>query len=425
MRTGPESTLTILAVAAALLASTPAQSDPLDTYGLTSRVRGMGGAATATSSSLAAVLYNPAAMTAGEGPTLGLGLLTTINRLTPTGANGTRSPNITYELSLASPIPLGPGTWRDRVHLGLALMLPHDHIYDIDMPAADAPAWVGVGSSSRRLVLGASLAVKIIDSLSMGVGITLLPIVTGRVDLDLTDAEGQDDVRVDVDPRFRPVAGILYEPAPGWRVGMSFRMGNYANIDLPVEVEASGIDLSARVSGPADWVPTILSLGAELPVWTDHLTLSVQADWRLTRGYRHLSSDVALYDADGVDGLGAHVAAPRFNDSFAARLGMEWRVDRFMIRGGYAFVSRASTAQTERSNLLDAHRHHASLGGAVDVVRGGGGIPRLTLSLDAQVLALQGEVNEKTVYDPQNPGFPTLEHGGQVWVVGGGLELGW
>jgi hypothetical protein len=267
--------------------------------------------------------------------------------------------------------------------------------------------------------------VKIIDSLSMGVGITLLPIVTGSVDLDLTNPEGRNDVRVDVDPRFRPVAGILYEPVPGWRLGMSFRMGNYANLDLPVAVEASGIDLSARVSGPADWVPTILSLGAELPVWRDHLTLSVQADWRLTRGYRHLSSDVALYNADGLDGLGARVADPRFRDSLAARLGMEWRIGRFMVRAGYAFVSRAASEQTGRSNLLDAHRHHASLGGAADILRGGGGIPRLTLSVDAQVLALQGEIFEKTTYDPQNPGFPTLEHGGQVWVVGGGLELGW
>ncbi|MFH1530526.1 MAG: hypothetical protein ABIK09_07315 [Pseudomonadota bacterium] len=425
MRTPPGTLFTCLAALLGVLLTTGVGADPLDSYGLTSRVRSMGGAATATSSSLAAVLYNPAAMTAGDGPVLGLGVITAINRLTPTGANGIRTPTVAYELALASPIPLGPGSWRRRVHMGLALILPHDHIYDFDMPSVDAPSWVGVGSSSRRLVLGASVAVKIIDRLSLGAGITLLPIVTGGVDLDLTDPEGQDTVRVDVNPRFRPIAGVLYEPAPGWRMGLSFRMGNHANIDLPVEVQASGIDLSARVAGPADWTPSVLSLGAELPVWKDRLTLTVQADWRFTRGYRHLSSDVALYDADGTDGLGAHVPAPRFRDSAAARLGMEWHLGRFQVRGGYAFVSRAAPEQTGRSNLLDAHRHHAAIGASADVVTGGGGIPRITLAVDGQLLALHGAVTEKKVYDPGNAGFPTLESGGRIWVVGGGVELGW
>ena len=415
----------LCAALASVLIASGADADPLDTYGLTSRVRGMGGAAAATSDPLASILYNPAAMTAGDGPALSLGVLTAINRLTPTGVNGRRSPMVAYELSLASPLPLGPGSWRRRVHLGLTLLLPHDHIYDFDMPAVDDPAWVGLGSSSRRLVLGASLGVRILDSLSLGAGITLLPIVTGRVDLDLTDPEGYDNVRVDVDPRLRPVAGILYEPVPGWRLGLSYRMGNHANIDLPVDAQASGIDLSARVLGPADWTPSVLSLGAELPVWRDRLTLSVQADWRFTSGYRHLSSDVALYDADGTDGLGARVPGAHFQDSVAGRLGMEWRLVRFHHRGGYAFVSRAAPEQTGRSNLLDAHRHHATLGAAAELLSGGGGVPRISLSVDAQLLALHGAVTEKAAYDPGNPGFPTLESGGQVWVVGGGVELGW
>ena len=421
----PATTLTFLALVLAVLVPNPGHADPLDSYGLTSRARAMGGAAAATSAALAAVLYNPAAMTAGDGPELGLGLLTAINRLTPTGSNGTSSPTVAYELSLASPIPVGPGSWRRRVFLGLAVLLPHDHIYDIDMPAVDDPAWVGLGSSSRRLVLGASLAVRILDCLSLGAGVTVLPIVTGSVDLDLTDPEGRDDVRVDVDLRFRPTAGILYEPRPGWRLGLAFRMGNHANIDLPVDVQASGIDLAARVFGPADWTPSVLSLGAELPVWEDRLTLSLQAEWRMTSSYRHLSSDVALYDGEGNDGLGARVPEADDDDSAAARLGMEWHVGRFDLRAGYAFVSRAAAPQTGRTNLLDAHRHHASVGATAEMIQRGAGFPRLAISLDAQVLALHGALTEKESLEPLNPGYPTLEHGGQVWVVGGGVELGW
>ncbi len=425
MRSRPTEALFLTFSVLAALVPQGVTADPLDTYGLTSRVRGMGGAATATSAPLAAVLYNPAAMTAGDGPSMGFGVLTALNRLTPTGANGTRAPTISYELAIASPIPLGPGSWQRRVYLGLALFLPHDHIYDFDMPSMDAPSWVGVGSSSRRLVLGASLAFRLFEGLSLGAGVSLLPMVTGSVDLDLTNPEGWDDLRVDVDPRLRPIAGVLYEPAAGWRIGLSFRMGNYANIDLPVDVQASGIDLSTRVSGPADWTPSILSLATELSVLRNRLTLSVQTDWRFTSGYRHLSSDVALYDADGLDTLGAHVPGPRFKDSLAARFGMEWRLGRFQLRGGYAFVSRADSEQSGRSNLLDAHRHHASLGAAADILERGGGVPRISISVDVQLLALQGAITEKKVYDPENPGFPTLESGGQVWVFGGGVELGW
>jgi hypothetical protein len=53
------------------------------------------------------------------------------------------------------------------------------------------------------------------------------------------------------------------------------------------------------------------------------------------------------------------------------------------------------------------------------------GFPRLSVALDAQVLALHGAVTQKAILDPQNPGYPTLEHGGQVWVIGAGIELGW
>ena len=401
------------------------RADPLETYGLTSRVRALGGTATATSSARSAVLYNPAALTAARGPTLGLGALVVMNRLEPTGANGTDAPAVAYEMTLASPIPLGPGAWQRRVYLGLALMLPHAHLYDYDMVGVDAPAWVGIGSSSRRLVLGASLGVRVVEQLSVGVGLSLLPMVTGVVDLDLTDPEASRTTRVDVNPRFRPVAGVLYEPAPGWRIGLAFRMGNHANIDLPVHVEASGIELDARVSGPMDWTPSVLSLGAELPVWEGRLTIAVQADWRMTGAYQQISSDVALYDADGEDGLGAVVPAAGFRDSVAARLGMEWTLDRFRMRGGYAFMSRAAPEQTGRSNLLDAHRQQVSLGAAADILQRNGDTPRLTFSLDAQVLALHETLTEKAVYMPENPGFPTLRSGGQVWVVGAGMEVGW
>ena len=421
----PDTLLVILAILALTGGAFSARADPLETYGLTSRVRALGGAAAATTSAGAAVLYNPAALNAGKGPTLGLGAMVAMNRLDPAGANGTDAPAVAYEVTVASPIPLGPGAWQRRVYLGVALLLPHAHLYDYDMVAVDAPAWVGIGSSSRRLVLGASLGVRVVEQLSVGIGMSLLPMVTGGVDLDLTDPEGSNTTQIDVDPRFRPVAGILYEPVPGWRIGLAFRMGNHANIDLPVQVEASGIELEARVSGPMDWTPSVLSLGAELPVWEDHLSVAVQADWRMTGGYQQISSDVALYDANGEDGLGATVPDAGFRDSVAARLGMEWTLGRFRARSGYAFVSRSAPEQSGRSNLLDAHRHHVSLGAAADVLRRSGDTPRLTLSLDAQVLAFHETLTEKAVYAPENPGFPTLRSGGQVWVVGAGMEVGW
>ena len=424
MRLRPDILRLVLAILALTGGALSVRADPLETYGLTSRVRALGGAAAATSAAGAAVLYNPAALTAAKGPTLGLGALAVMNRLEPVGANGTDEPAFGYEVTLASPIPLGPA-WQRRVYLGLALLLPHAHLYDYDVVAVEAPAWVGIGSSSRRLVLGASLGVRVVEQLSVGIGLSLLPVVTGRVDLDLTDSEGSNTTLVDVDPRFRPVAGILYEPVPGWRIGLAYRMGNYANIDLPVHVDASGIELDARVSGPMDWTPSVLSLGAELPVWKDHLTIAVQADWRMTGGYQHISSDVALYDGSGEDGLGAEVPDAGFRDSVAARLGMEWTLNRYSARCGYAFVSRSAPEQSGRSNLLDAHRHQISLGAAADVLQRSGDTPRLTFSLDAQVLALHETLTEKTVYAPENPGFPTLRSGGQVWVVGAGMEVGW
>lgn len=413
------------AVGLGLLLAPVVGADPLDTCGLTPRARAMGGAAAATSGSVAAVLYNPGAMTAGEGPTLAAGAFILVGRLDPTGANGSLRPHAFYEVGIASPIPLGDGAWRRRIHLGLALLLPHDHIYDFDLPAASDPAWIGLGSSTRRLVLGASLGVRILEGLSLGVGMTLLPVVTGRVDLDLTDPEGDDDVRVDVDPRFRPLAGILWEPVKGWRLGLAFRMGNHASIDLPVKVDASGIDLSARVWGPAEWTPSVLSLGAELPVLPERLTLAAQLDWRMTGAFRQISTDVALYAPDGSDGLGARVPAARCRDSAAARLGIEGRVGRVELRGGYAFVSRAAPLQDGPTNLLDAHRHHVSLGGGVELLRRSPSAPRLALSVDAQALLLHDAVTEKTVWVPGNPGFPTLRSGGQVWVAGVGLEVGW
>ena len=394
---------------------------PFDTYGFTSRVIALGGAGTAAATDLDATYYNPAAATRTRALAVGVGFLFADDFLSVNDSSADVDSHLYYHLGLATALPLGE-LLEDRIFVSVAIGLPHEGLYDVHQPDDKDVSFVFWQSRNRRLVLSGALAARVVDWLSVGIGTTLLPDVTGRVQADLTSEQGNNATRVEVEYNFAVTAGLLVEPLDWLAVGVTYRGSHYTEILMPVDVEvASGVPpVLAEVLAPAYALPHEVALGFTVnPL--DALLVAADVTWYDYSSFRYSSPDVTVLDRDG-EALQESPRAPvEFSDVFAFRLGAEWAVmPEFLVRAGYGFIPSPIPAQTGITNLLDGTRSTISLGVGLELPEGWlwEGVSRLAIDLHGQLSLLESRAFEKDVFAPDNPGFPNISMSGGTFSVG-------
>ena len=414
-------TTCFLLAASVLLAPAGARAHPFDTYGFTSRAIAMGGAATAAATDLDATYYNPAAVARTRGLVAGAGLLVADDFLTVDGDDAGLDTQVLLEIGVAASLPLGE-VMRDRLFLSLVIALPHSGLYDVVQPddaAVGFPFW---DARNRRVVLSGVLAARITDWLLVGLGTTMLPDVTGAVQVDLAGSSGRNATQVAVDYNFAAVAGVLAQPLPWLAFGVTYRQAQATRIDLPVDVDviADFPPVSARVVSPAYALPHELAFGVEVrPLET--LTIAVDLTWYHYSQVRYSSPDVTVFDTGGEIVQESRAARSAFHDVFAPRLGVEWRaLPWLLVRGGYAWIGSPVPAQTGVTNLLDADRNVLSLGLGFDLPGEwfGGAIRRMAIDVHGQLSLLRNRAVAKEEFLPDNPGFPRISLSGGTFSFG-------
>lgn len=396
-------------------------ANPLDTYGFTSRVIALGGAGTAAATDVDATYYNPAAVTRTPALSAGIGFLFADDFLSVNDESAELDPHVYYHIGLATNLPLGTFL-EDRIFIGVAIGLPHDGLYDVDQPDDENVNFVFWDNRNRRLVLSGVLAAQVVDWLSVGVGTTLLPDVTGRVQADLTSEEGNNATRVEVDYNFAVTAGLLLEPLDWLAVGVTYRGQQYTEILMPVDVEvAAGVPpVLAEVVAPAYSLPHEVAVGVSVnPL--ESLLLAADATWYDYSTFRYSSPDVTVLDREGEALQESQRALVEFSDVVALRMGAEWAVlPEVLLRAGYGFIPSPVPPQHGVTNLLDATRNTISVGVGLDAPHTWlwEGVSRLALDIHGQFSLLESRAFEKDVFAPDNPGFPTISMSGGTFSMG-------
>lgn len=412
-----------------LLLAPEGRGNPMATYGYTARAIALGGAMTAATGSFDATYYNPAGLARVDAFEFGVGLSVRRTFLTArhsvaaadtgvlerveTGRGGTRG---SLDLGLASPVPLGAGLER-VLFAGASVSLPGTTLYAIRERPIEQPVFPFLEERNDRLVLNLALAGRW-KWLTVGAGLSFLPEVAGRVDVDFTEGDRKNSTSVDVNTSLAPTVGVVLTPVGGLSIGLAWRGENRLDLTIPVSVVISEkitpVDLS--VTAVDHSTPHELAVGV---AWQGSGWLAAtDVTYALYHRFRASFPDVVLFSSSG-DGDAAFSPDAGFHDTWAVRLGGELDVSRGLaVRAGASWVQSPVPAQHGQTNLLDGDRLAGSVGLGLDLAELGG--PALVIDAAVTGGGLIGNRDAKTTLDTANPGYPWLE--GQGGYVQGTLS---
>ncbi len=396
----------------------PVAADPADTIGISWSGRATAGACTAGVDGPAAALYNPA-LVGGSGAGFFVGALLLHNSTDPE-IPGTDALQTFAEMGASIPLAdFGDG---GDLWLGITALTPVDSLYDIDLADDEDPTFLVFGTRERRLSLSAAVAWNIWGLFGIGAGFELLPTVSGAVQADLADPMGRNELNVDVGYRLSPTAGLLFHVHRDIRIGLNYRGENRTYIDLPVDVNAEGLEISASVAAQTYYVPHRISMGIEA-LLPSGFAAEVDLGWLHYGDFPRPAPTVAVYDDGGADSLGAATESLELNSILSPSASLKFS-GPFEAVLGYRFVPAATKSQSGRYNVLDNARHQISCGGRVAIPGAVGvGISAIYITGDFSATLLHSRRDEKMALLYGNPGYPSIEYGGLRISSGLGLEV--
>jgi hypothetical protein len=324
-----------LAALALCAAPGAAWAGPWDVYGFGARALGMGGAAVASAEDHTATWYNPALLSAVEGPHLGVDLHAALPRLSvdaPQASAAYAPPEVGARggLSLGLAAPL----WRGWA-LGLAAQAPFGELLSVRLLDPQVPQWYRYDTLPQKLHAVGALSWAPLGWLRLGAGAQYLGAIDGeaRIGADLSNRRlNSRALAVELQSRWAPVLGVAVEPGGGWRLGASWRGALGLNYALPLVVDlGEGADVVIGARGVSLYVPDELTLGLGLArPWG---AVSVEAAWSRWGAAPRPAADLwidvqgelpdALGLGDALDFAVAPEAAPAFVDTWSWRAGGE------------------------------------------------------------------------------------------------------
>ncbi|MBM4284287.1 MAG: hypothetical protein FJ128_03410 [Deltaproteobacteria bacterium] len=330
---------------------------------------GQANAFVAEASDPSAIFYNPAGLTQIKRPTFYKSLIF----LYPTrkyegGAFG--RPAETNHRYYHTGAVYGVYPFNDNVVLGVGLFNP------FGLGSAWPPTWAGryltTYSQLRTYNLNPTLAIKLLDNLSLGLGanfmwsnVTLkrkLPVAIPGVgvlpDGEMTLKGFGTGAGVNV--------GVLYEPLQGVRLGFHFRsetyVGHQGQLDIALPVRAplranTQIDGSAGLTYPAN-ITFGVSVNRFKP-WT----FNVDATWTGWSSYDKLQINLSNFVLVGGQPTTVLTQPKNWHDAWALRFGVAYDVNEKMkLRAGYLFDMTPVPDGTLDPQVPDSNRHVFSIG---------------------------------------------------------------
>jgi long-subunit fatty acid transport protein len=249
----------------------------------------------------------------------------------------------------------------------------------------------------------------------------MLPTVSADVALDLADPEGVNALDVNVGYNLSPLVGVVVQPVDALTLGAVWHGENHSPLDLPVDVDAGGIDLNAWVTAVTYFVPHRVSLGAEWR-FLDRLAAEVDATWYHYSGFEAGAPEVSLYDSTGKDPLNVRNADPGFSDTVSPAVALHYS-GPLEATLSYRWAPSPVPEQTAESNLLCGDTHTVASGFRVLLTESQQTPRRLFLDAALFYSYMPRQRDFKDSPMPGNPGYPSLEFGGHRVGIGVGMEV--
>ena len=432
-----------------LASAATAHASPVEVFGFGPRHAAMAGAGAASVDDFSAVYYDPAglALAAGESVTIG-GQVAYSNLNIDDRVVDLDDPGGVV-LGVVAPAPLG-GPLDKRVFVGVGLYLLPTTIARVSARFPEEPFFPWYQGRIERDVISPGAAVRLTDRINVGVAVDFLAAVTGGLEA----SEGaQRSIAARVDEKVPSVArvhaGVTFDATDRVRLALVYRERFEVPFATAAQTEVAGepIDLDLTASG--QFTPDEVVLGG---AWHDGITtFSVDAQWSHWSAYPgpfvSVESELPL-----VGPLAASIPHVPYKDTWAARAGLETRIGDTIYRAGYAFeTSPFPAVQTGVTNLLDGPKHTVGLGvGLVYPKSVGGKDARLDIGVQAQLMGSRHttkviysgdgsdydsftSLRDEVTDDPNNPstlgaqisnpGYPSIDSGGQVFYGGVALEV--
>ncbi|MCK6546623.1 hypothetical protein L6R52_12305 [Myxococcota bacterium] len=415
-----------------------ARANPWDLYGFNPRAVAMAGSLTAGADDFTAVYYNPASLTIATTPGFGLGFVASRPRLTLDFDKAERAipdlaPPKSDGVTFGAVFPLGGKAVKNRIVLGLGLSVPTRSLLNGQALDPAIPHWYMYQSLPSRLVAVLGLGVLPVDWLSLGAGVQILAGVSGSLDYELDIVAGRfsrKTVVFDIQPQAAPLVGLELRPARGLRIGATYRSAIESLIDLPVDLEVTGIaSLEVLTNFRVQYTPHQIALGASWDVgdlelrFTGDLTYALWSKAPDPSVSSRLDAGGELFEGTGIgDAFDApapgqeRAVALAFRDVVLPRLGVEKNLGPFVLRGGYAIRPSPAPVQTSGTNYVDATTHQISIGAGLTFQDPFDAFTNpLVVDVAASGLFVAPRRYEKI--DPQDP-IGSYDASGVIWVFG-------
>ncbi len=380
-----------------------------DTHGADAKVKAMGGAGTALARGPAAVYYNLAAL-AFERKSQALGSFDVVVRNVKLESGSPEADeaaqldeSYAYAIGMSTPLassyacpvcgkhrhreqgkcphcgaaPSSLDPWYLRFHLGVWFsqsFAPPTRMRHTTASGPERPKFALLGERLEKMTICAGIAVRVLDSLALGIGGSILADSLTTTDADISALSG-DAVEVSYDYEMERAAavhaGVMLRPLEGLRIGASFRssLSHQLTAFSTTTVDVLGIQTEylLKIDTVSWYSPLQAALGASYA--RGDWLIAADATWQHWSTYQGPYVRVEVLETPGSGLLnGAAAPAPEFHDTVTPRLGGQFRpIDWLALQVGYAFVMTPAPEATDVYDVLDNSRHVLSFGAGVEL----------------------------------------------------------
>ena len=263
--------------------------------------------------------------------------------------------------------------FHERVVFGLGLFNP------FGLSTAWPPTWAGryltIYSQVRTYNLNPTLAIKLLDNLSVGLGANVmwssvtikrkLPVVIPTRTGPLVLPDGELTLK-GFGTGFGVNCGVLYEPVRGVKLGFAFRSETYVGHQGQVDIALPafpGLKANTSIDGSAGLnYPPNATFGVSVNRFKP-FTFNLDATWTGWSSYDQLQVNLNNVILVGGKPTSVLTQPKNWNDAWAIRFGVNYAIkEKIKLRAGYIFDMTPVPDSTFDPQVPDSNRHVFSCG---------------------------------------------------------------